>query len=337
MRSFKQMDLDALAAARREDWERLARLSKAGRLSGPESDELINLYQAGASDLSTMRTTIGPSGQGEQLSLSLSRARRTFTGARRNVLEQLAEFFVASLPAALYRIRWVTVGVTVATALIAVVAGLWINANPSLLLHLGSPAYLKSIADSKFVGYYSAHPAAAFAGQVWTHNATITALTLVFGITGIVPAYFMISNAINVGEAGALVNQYGHVSDFWLYIAPHGQLELYSVFTSGAAGFMLFWALVAPGRRTRAQALAEDGRAFFTIVIGLIISLAMSGAIEGFVTYQPWPWPIKIGIGTIALLIFLSYQWILGRRAYRAGRSGDLDEFEAGARQLTAG
>jgi hypothetical protein len=100
---------------------------------------------------------------------------------------------------------------------------------------------------------------------------------------------------------------------------------------------MLFWALVAPGRRTRAQALAEDGRAFFTIVIGLIISLAMSGAIEGFVTYQAWPWPIKIGIGTVALLIFLSYQWILGRRAYRAGRTGDLDEFEAGAKQLIAG
>ena len=72
-------------------------------------------------------------------------------------------------------------------------------------------------------------------------------------------------------------------------------------------------------------------------MIGLIISLAMSGFIEGFITRQPWPWPIKIGIGTFALLIFLAYQWVIGRRAYRAGRTGDLDEFEAGAKQLTAG
>jgi uncharacterized membrane protein SpoIIM required for sporulation len=331
------MDLDALTAARREDWARLAQLAGKSRLSGPESDELIDRYQAGASDLSSIRTTIGPSGQGEHLSLSLSRARRAFTGVSRNALESFSEFFLSALPAALYRIRWITVGVVAACALIAVVTGLWLNANPGLLLHLGTPAELKNYANEQFVGYYSAHPDAAFAGQVWTHNATITALTIATGITGIYPAYLMLSNAVNIGESGAMVSQYGRADHFWLYIAPHGQLELYSVFTSGAAAFLLFWAWVAPGRRTRAQALAEDGRAFFTIVIGLIISLAMSGTIEGFVTRQPWPWPIKIGIGTLALLIFLAYQWILGRRAWRAGHTGDLDEFEAGARQITAG
>ena len=46
----------------------------------------------------------------------------------------------------------------------------------------------------------------------------------------------MIGNAVNVGEAGAIVSQYGRADHFWLYIAPHGQLELYSVFTAGAAG-----------------------------------------------------------------------------------------------------
>jgi len=75
----------------------------------------------------------------------------------------------------------------------------------------------------------------------------------------------------------------------------------------------------------------------FTVVIGLIISLAMSGTIEGFVTRQPWPWAIKIGIGTVALLIFVTYQWVIGRRAFRAGYTGDLDEFEGGAKQLVAG
>lgn len=331
------MDLDALTAARREDWERLARLSSRSRLTGAESDELIDRYQSGASDLSTIRTSIGQSVQGEQLSLTLSRARRSFTGVSRNALEQLGEFFLFSLPAALYRIRWITVVVVAACALIATVTGLWLNANPALLLHLGTPAELKKYADQDFVGYYSAHPDSAFAGQVWTHNATIAALTIVGGISGIYPAYLMVGNAINVGEAGAIVSQYGRADHFWLYIAPHGQLELYSVFSAGAAGFLLFWAWVAPGRRTRVQALAEDGRAFFTVVIGLIISLAMSGFIEGFVTRQPWPWPIKIGIGTLALSIFLVYQWVIGRRAYRAGRTGDLDEFEAGAKELTAG
>jgi uncharacterized membrane protein SpoIIM required for sporulation len=249
MRSFNQMDLDALTAARREDWERLAQLSAKSRLSGAEADELIERYQAGISDLSLMRTIAGPTIQGERLSLSLSRARRSFTGVSLNSLERLTRFFVRDLPAALFRIRWVTVGVVVVCAIIALAVGLWLNANPSLLLHLGSPAQLKTYANQSFVGYYSAHPDAAFAGQVWTHNASITALTIATGITGIYPAYLMIGNAVNIGQSGAIVAQYGRADHFWLYIAPHGQLELYSVFTSGAAAFMLFWAWVAPGRR----------------------------------------------------------------------------------------
>ena len=46
------MDLDALAAARRDEWDRLATLGSKSRLSGPEADELIAAYQSGAGTLS---------------------------------------------------------------------------------------------------------------------------------------------------------------------------------------------------------------------------------------------------------------------------------------------
>ncbi len=332
------MDLDAFTAARREDWMRLAQLAAKWRYSGREADEVINRYQAGTSDLSLIRTSIGTSPQGENLSLSLSSVRRRFTGTSLNVLEQLSSFFALQLPAALFRIRWLTVAIAAATFLIAAITGAWLDAHPAYLLHLGTPAELRTYSNQDFVSYYSAHPDAAFAGQVWTHNATLTALCIAAGFTGIVPVYFLLSNAVQtLGVTSAIVTQYGTADHFYLYIAPHGQLELYSLFTGGAAGLMVFWAWVAPGKRTRLQALAEDGRAMFTIVVGLIISLGMSGTIEGFVTRQPWPWPIKIGIGTVALLIFLVYQWVIGRRASRRGATGDLSEFEAGAKQLVAG
>jgi hypothetical protein len=74
----------------------------------------------------------------------------------------------------------------------------------------------------------------------------------------------------------------------------------------------------------------------FTIVVGLILALLVSGVIEGYVTRQDWPWPIKIGIGTVALAGFLAYQWILGGRSSRAGNTGDLSEFDAGATRIVA-
>jgi uncharacterized membrane protein SpoIIM required for sporulation len=336
MSSFKQMDLDAYAAAHQEEWDRLASLPKIGQLSGSEADELIDRYQSGASNLSAIQTTVGQSPQGDRLGVSLSRARLRFTGAQANVLSLLPAFFGAQLPAALYRLRWLTLVNAGIFIVIAVAYGTWLSLNPQVLAGLGTPAELHAYATSKFVGYYSAHPDADFAAAVWTNNAWIAALTIVFGITGVFPVYQLVGNAQNVGISAAVLHQYGNFSHLW-YIAPHGQLELYSIFTAAAAGMMLTWAWVAPGARTRTQALAEDGRAFFTVVIGLILSLAVSGTIEGVVTRQPWPWWIKIGIGTVALVGFLVYQWWLGGRAWRSGETGDLAEFDAGARNITAG
>ncbi|MEJ1230313.1 MAG: stage II sporulation protein M [Galbitalea sp.] len=330
------MDLDAYAAAHREEWDRLAQLARARRLTGAESDELIDRYQSGASDLSAIATTVGQSAQGDRLSVSLSRARLRFTGARGAAFGGLPAFFGAQLPAALYRIRWITLANALFFVIVATAYAVWLSANPQVLASLGTPAELHRYASSQFVGYYSAHPGADFATQVWTNNALIAAETIALGITGLFPIVQLLTNAQNVGVSAAVLHQYGDIGHLW-YIAPHGQLELYSIFTAAAAGMMLAWAWIAPGARTRTQALAEDGRAFFAVVIGLILSLAVSGSIEGFVTRQPWPWWIKIGMGSVALAAFLFYQWWVGGRAWRAGETGDLAEFEAGAKRLTAG
>jgi uncharacterized membrane protein SpoIIM required for sporulation len=130
---------------------------------------------------------------------------------------------------------------------------------------------------------------------------------------------------------------YGEGDTFFLYILPHGLLELTAVFVAAAGGLRIFWAWIAPGPRTRGQALAEDARALFTVAIGLVLVLLVSGIIEGFVTRQPWHPAIKIGIGVLALAGFLAYMLVLGRRAVRSGETGDLVEFEAGARRLVAG
>ena len=106
---------------------------------------------------------------------------------------------------------------------------------------------------------------------------------------------------------------------------------------AAAAGLRIFWAWVAPGPRTRGVALAEDARSLFTVAIGLVFFLFVSGLIEGFVTPAPWPWPVKIGIGVLAFGGFLAYMLVLGGRARRAGETGDLVEFDAGANRITAG
>ncbi|MET3770180.1 putative membrane protein SpoIIM required for sporulation [Marisediminicola sp. UYEF4] len=330
------MDLDAYSAAHRDEWERLARLGKQRQFSGADSDELIERYQSGTAQLSAIKSTAGRSSQGDRLSLYLSRARLRFTGASANVLSQLPAFFLLQLPAALYRVRWVTLVVALVTALIALLTAVWFIQNPALLASLGTESVRRQYAEEEFVGYYSANPEGSFAGQVWTNNAFIAAQCIAFGIIGVWVPSVIVQNAMGLGQSAAVMNEFGRLGDFFLYISPHGQLELYSVFVAAAAGLLIFWAWIAPGPRTRGEALAEDGRALFTIAIGLVFALLVSGIIEGFVTRQDWPWVIKIGIGAVALVGFLLYQWMLGGRAWRTGQTGDLDEFEAGARRIIA-
>jgi hypothetical protein len=95
----------------------------------------------------------------------------------------------------------------------------------------------------------------------------------------------------------------------------------------------LGWSIVDPGQRPRGQAFAEEGRALVSGAIGLTLMLFISGLIEAFVTPSGLPTWARIGIGGVAETAFLLVVFVLGRRAVRAGATGDL---EAGLRQATA-
>lgn len=330
------MDLDAYTAAHSADWEELSRLAAKRRLDGAEADRLIDLYQSGAADLSAIQTSAGETAVGDRLSLALSNARLRFTGAGANLFAQLPRFFVLQLPAALYRLRWIVLAVALATAVVATLYAVWIAGNPDVLRNLGSDADLRHYVEHDFIDYYSNNPAASFAGQVWTNNAWIAAQCIAFGITGVYVPYVLLQNAIGVGTAAGVMFAYGRGDVLFSYIVPHGLLELTSVFVAAAAGLRIFWAWIAPGARTRGQALAEDGRALFTVAVGCAISLFVSGLVEGFVTPSALPVWAKIAIGALALAAFLAYMLVLGRRAVRAGETGDLTEYEAGTRRIVA-
>ncbi|MBN9186222.1 MAG: stage II sporulation protein M [Microbacterium sp.] len=331
------MDLDALTAARRGEWERLDALGRSRSLSGRDVDELIMRYRAASADLAEIKTAAGRTPQSDHVSTLLARARLRLTGTPDDPLRQLRRFFVQQLPAALYRLRWTTLAIATVFFVVGGLVAFWVSTDPAALAALGSRADLQYYAEHSFTDYYRDNPAAVFAGTVWTNNAWIAVQCVLFGVSGIWPVYVVVQNAIGVGIAGAVMISFGRGDVFLQFIAPHGLLELTSVFVAAAAGLHVFWAWIAPGPRTRGEALAAAGRSLATVAVGLVFSLALSGAVEGFVTPQNWPWPVKVAIGAFALGIFLVYMLVVGRRAFRAGQTGDLTEYEAGTPRLVAG
>lgn len=74
-----------------------------------------------------------------------------------------------------------------------------------------------------------------------------------------------------------------------------------------------------------------------TVAVGLVGVLLVSGIVEAFVTPSGWPTPVRIGIGVLVWLAYLAYVGILGRRAVRAGETGDLTAELAGDTLPVAG
>ncbi len=320
------MDVDAFVLAHEATWKRLNQLVKERRqLSDAEVDELVDLYQRASTHLSIVRSSSTDSMLIARLSALVARARSAVTGAHAPLWSEFRRFWTVSFPVVAYRAwRW-WAATAVAFFLVAGVIALWVAGNPEVRSALGTPAELDQLVSQDFASYYSEHPAASFALRVWTNNAWVAAQCIAFAVLlGVPIPWVLFQNAANLGVTAGLMADAGKTGFMMGLLAPHGILELTAVFLAGAAGMRLGWTVIAPGERPRAQALAEQGRAVVSVAIGLTVVLLVSGLIEALVTPSPLPTAVRVGIGVLAEGAFLGYIVHFGRRAQRAGETGDL-------------
>lgn len=329
------MDLDVFVNAHRIEWDRLDHLLHRGRkLTGAEADELLDLYQRTATHLSLIQSSAPDPLLTARLTQLVARARSTVTGTRRASWRDAAHFLTAGFPAAVYRSRRWWIPTAVLSALLAALMGWWIGTHPEVQSAIAAPEDLRRLTSpgGEYETYYSSHPAASFAAQVWTNNAQAAAMCLVLGAFLCVPViWILFVNVLNLAVGIGLMSSAGRLDTFLGLILPHGLLELTAVFVAAGTGLRLGWTVIDPGPYTRRTALAQQGRAAIGMAVGLALVLFVSGLIEGFVTPSGLPTWARIAIGIAAELAFLAYVYILGGRASRAGDSGDIAAAERSA------
>ncbi|SEE92858.1 Uncharacterized membrane protein SpoIIM, required for sporulation [Streptomyces sp. 2112.3] len=323
------MDLDVFVTAHGTEWDRLdTLLDRKRRLTGAEADELVALYQRTTTHLSLLLSSAPDPVLTSRLTSLVARARSTVTGARKASWRDTARFFTTAFPAAVYRLRHWWIPTAILSTAVAALLGWWIAAHPDVQAAIGAQEDLRNMTrpGGEYETYYSSHPAASFAAQVWTNNAQAVALCLVLGaFAGLPVLWILFQNMLNLGVGIGLMSSAGRLDTFLGLILPHGLLELTAVFIAAGIGLRLGWTLIDPGPRTRRTALAQEGRSALGVAIGLAAVLFISGALEGFVTPSGLPTWARIGIGIAAELAFLLYVYVLGGRAVRAGATGDVD------------
>ena len=323
------MDVDSYRLEHGPQWDRLSQLtSQRGRLTGAEADELVDLYQRVSTQLSVVRSSGSDPVLEARLSALVASARSAVTGVTLPLWRTVGRFFTAVFPAAVYQARRWWIAVALVNVAVAVVIAWRVINTPGLAGSLLDDAEVEQLVNHDFASYYTDNPAADFAFQVWLNNARVAAVCLVMGVVILPVLVVLWSNISNVGAIAGFMIAAGRADVFYGLLLPHGLLELTLIFVAAGAGLRLGWSWIAPGLRTRTQALAVEGRAVGALALGLAVWLLVSGLVEGFVTPSTLPAWARLVIGTVVWVAFLAYVFTLGRRAALAGETGDVSDEE---------
>ena len=126
--------------------------------------------------------------------------------------------------------------------------------------------------------------------------------------------FFLIYNGIFFGAIDAHIINIGYQEPFYSFVAGHSSYELTGIVLSGAAGLQLGWAIIAPGRFSRKQALINAGKRAMTLVYGAIFLLLIAAFVEAFWSsinsIQP---TIKYWVGIAGWVLIPAYFSMLGR------------------------
>jgi uncharacterized membrane protein SpoIIM required for sporulation len=322
------VDVDAFVLAHRPTWNRLEALVKRRRrLTGAEIDELVDLYQRVSTHLSMVRSVSTDPVLIGRLSGLVAQARSAVTGAHAPLWSEFVRFWTVSFPVVAYRgWRW-WLGTAAAFFFVVVVVTVWMSGNHEVQSALKTPSEIEQLVNHDFASYYSEHPAGSFALQVWLNNSWVSLQCIAFAVLlGIPIPWLLFENALNLGVIAAFMFDAGKADILLGLLTPHGLLELTAVFLAGSSGMRLGWSVVSPGNRPRGQVLAEQGRAVVAVAVGLVGVLLVSGLIEALVTPSTLPTIVRIGIGVAVEIAFLAYIFHFGRKAARAGETGDVDD-----------
>ncbi len=335
-RSTARKDLDVGSAAalaqlraKRERWlelkQRLFGLRAKGlrRLDGPGVSSLAAGLRELSADLARARTYRASERTVFALERVLAAAHARLYRARGGDPLGLVQFLAGGFAAEL-RAAWKPL--TLAGILIwgpAVLGFIAVASTPTLELSwageeivrradvaMNDPTldYRDTIWPSMFPG------GGSLAAQLIANNVQVSFLCFAGGVLlGIGSAFLALNNGLHLGTAMAVFFNRGSFDTLFLWLAPHGAVELFAIQVATCAGLVLGGGFWFPGRRTRAQALADAGRRSVRLMLGVIALLILAGLIEGFFTPSRLDPTIKYSFAALMAVGLATYVMRAGR------------------------
>ena len=126
---------------------------------------------------------------------------------------------------------------------------------------------------------------------------------------GVGTAEQLFDNGVILGTLAHEMAGVGRLSFLLTSISPHGVPEISGLIIASAAGYVMGWALINPGRRKRGEALRIAGKDAIVLLTTGVILMFIAAPIEGFFSFNPHiQQPVK-GVVAVIELIFWGVFW----------------------------
>lgn len=204
--------------------------------------------------------------------------------------------------------------------------GVLVYLFPELIYSLVDPAQVASMEqmydpDARRLGRFGERDS----GDDWMmfgfyimNNIGIAFQTFASGLLfGLGSLFFLLFNGLMIGAVAGYLTQIGYGATFWSFVVGHGAFELTAIALAGGAGFKLGWALLAPGRLPRGEALRLAAGRSVRLIGGVILFLLLAAFIEAYWSSMTFASPtIKYVVGAGLWLLVLAYLLLAGRGAH---------------------
>lgn len=287
--------LHKVQATRWMEFEKLAlKIARSG-LDSAGGDELVEFaarYREITADLARARTYRSDPTILSRLERLAAIGHSLLYQERQRSWRRLLRFLTIDCPLAVYQTR-PAILLAVLTFVIPMAGGYLLLKSRPEIAEAALPVVLL---DRAIAGQAREESDLGFV-QAERENRLMLAVTIIANNTRVAFNCFAGGVFLGVGSlavlgynGAALGAAAGHFSNsdltgyFWTFIAGHGVLEIFAICLAGAAGFLLGFAVIAPGARSRATALAHAGHQAIRLITTVTLLLLVAGLIEGLIS-----------------------------------------------------
>ena len=316
------MNEEAFVRRRENEWQRLSWLcdkaeANVRSLSTPEFDEMVRRYRAASSDLAHARTF----GHHPPLIDSLNDlVGRAYGVLYRRPRRPLAALLAAALARAAQTVRRRRAFIRASLILLlgsAILSFYFAGNNADFRDSIipASDPNLLSWKSGRHNERTSSENAMAWAMYA-SHNPQVSIVAGAVGAAsfGVLSATLMAATGAQIGVLASEMHKVGKLPFLLVSITPHGVTEISGAAIAAAAGLLLGWSLIDPGRRSRAASLRAAGPdAGILLLIGVALTF-MAAPIEGFFSFNPAvPHFARVIVAVSTLLGWLAFWTGFGR------------------------